>query len=383
MKTYYLLLQKIAGCETIVYPPNNDTIYSFAEQTKFFNNLTKKSKIGTTTSRLLFFMNELARTKSKHEFIEKKHKKMYDYKDNKFCNYENMINILVKAQKYYNAFSKLANIFRYTRKPKITTDLMLCEINKNKMLIYHENALYAFTFSDLINCINKSLHNCSHFYADPRPIRNPYNNLPFSKSNLYNVYFELKKTDYKFSILLHQYFLCEFNINKFKIENEYLIRDAHIKNIVYTTNSDSLYKSMKYMIEHTNKHMKIQKNIDKEKFIKIMRPYYYLYLVTNYHVSGLDKTQYSLQVFRKKIFELYEYNCKFGRVYYKRQPITNVFIYISDLDHPLFTMNDAMHLSSVKHELFFTMEGLSINNDDSEDSDDLPELLTDDSDDDV
>ena len=72
-----------------------------------------------------------------------------------------------------------------------------------------------------------------------------------------------------------------------------------------------------------------------------MRPYYYLYLTANYNVQGIEKTSRASYVFQNKINELYEYNYKFGRVLFIREPITRKFKYIYDLDHPKFTMNDA------------------------------------------
>ena len=50
--------------------------------------------------------------------------------------------------------------------------------------------------------VQKSLSNSDEMYSDPLPIKNPYNNLPFSKSNLYTLYFFIKKSDYVMPVII-------------------------------------------------------------------------------------------------------------------------------------------------------------------------------------
>ena len=72
-----------------------------------------------------------------------------------------------------------------------------------------------------VMCCNKVYQNIHeiYYYKDiniiyfqsntqvPFIYKNPYNNLLFNKSSLYNIYFAIKKSDYIF----HQYFLCLLN----------------------------------------------------------------------------------------------------------------------------------------------------------------------------
>ena len=76
-------------------------------------------------------------------------------------------------------------------------------------------------------------------------IKNPFNNVYFTKANLYNIYFKVKSLDYKMPVLFHQYFMCNFDIQRFEIENESLIRENNIYNIVFKTNPEILFTSVK------------------------------------------------------------------------------------------------------------------------------------------
>jgi hypothetical protein len=294
---------------------------------------------------MYFFMLSLSSCNNLREFSKKKHEKIYGYNHNEFIKNMtlNLVDILNRSQRHYNALTTFAKIIKYKRQPSIKDDLLLNPITNQirHMKIIHINTVYLFTIKDLINIINSSLSNCSTFYADPKEIKNPYNNMTFDHHILYNIYYAIKASDYTFPILFHQYYLCNFNLRNYAIENEYLIRDININNILYNTNEKCLFKSMKKMLEKYLKNIRISDDVDKQEFIKIIRPYYYLYLIKMFHVHGVEKTYKSYEMFIKKIHELYEYNCRFGRVMLKRQPISRKFKQVQDLDHPKFTMNDA------------------------------------------
>ena len=61
--------------------------------------------------------------------------------------------------------------------------------------------------------INKSIINCPDMFVEPLDVKNPYTNLPFSKADLYNIYFKISKTRLNQPILFHAYFNCNFNIS--------------------------------------------------------------------------------------------------------------------------------------------------------------------------
>lgn len=367
MKTFILLLQKIGNTDKIIYPNNQfnnqlNNQLNFKETSEYWNEVySSKSMNNILKSKIYMYIQNLYTSEiplTNEIIIKNKQKNNYEYtKSNIFDNLNvKFLELIYKTQRAYNGFAQLAKIYRDKYiKPKITTDLLLNELHekqKNTMKIFQNNSCYLFTIKDLINHIDVLLSNTQSFFAEPLPIKNPYNNIKFSKAILYNIYFKIKKSDYKFSTLFHNYFLCDFEMKRFKIENEYLIRDEYIKQYVHKTNTIVLFRAMKRMIESSSSSGKrISKDVDKQKFISILRPYYYLYLVYNYHIDGIEKKRKSYILFNRKIFELLEYNPKFGRTYLKKIGICKKYTVISDLEHPTFTMQEALKYDtrSIRH----------------------------------
>lgn len=342
MNTYYAILQINCGFNTVVYPSK---VNDYISNQKFIDNINKERR-NSLASRVYFFIQNLSCTKNLKEFTIMKITKIHRILSSTFLkeNNEVFLQKLFNTQRHYYAFSKLAQIIRYKKTSQIKQDLFLNPFTEKMqtLKIIHRKIMYEFSIRDLINIINTSLSHCILFFAEPQYIKNPYDNIRFSYAVLYNIYFAIQQSSYIMPALYHQFFLCDFNLHRFKMENEYLIRDTHIKKVIYTTEETSLFRSMKNMLKiYSNENLIVNNKINKPEFIQIMRPYYYLYLTANYNVQGIEKTSRASYVFQNKINELYEYNYKFGRVLFIREPITRKFKYIYDLDHPKFTMNDA------------------------------------------
>ena len=109
-----------------------------------------------------------------------------------------------------------------------------------------------FTTGDIINILNTALSNAPNFFVYPLIAKNPYTNMPFNKSMLYNIYFHIKHSNYTMPLLIHNYFLQNFNLHLFAKENENIIRDNAIRNHVMQTDAKKLHSSVLTMIRVHN-----------------------------------------------------------------------------------------------------------------------------------
>ena len=130
MKTYYNILQHVAHTREVVYPKSDH----FEDTMKFWTevNMSRQSQdnIILYTFILTTFRESIipdpesdsnrSSTMSLDKFIKIKHIKINEYLETAnapwVCsNYHLILDILSVAQKHYNAFAKLANIYRYKK----------------------------------------------------------------------------------------------------------------------------------------------------------------------------------------------------------------------------------------------------------------------------
>jgi len=138
------------------------------------------------------------------------------------------------AQRQYHILLRFINKLRLRRSVlRIQTDLILnpiSESHRNVVAVHHNGNKYLFTVMDITKIIESSILNSSHMVSSPIAVKNPYNNLPFTKSSLYNLYFQIKSRDFILSPAFHNYFLCNFNLKRFKLETKlwYAMKPYHV-----------------------------------------------------------------------------------------------------------------------------------------------------------
>jgi hypothetical protein len=197
----------------------------------------------------------------------------------------------------------------------------LNEGDKNIISIIQNNSKYLFNVKDLINIIDTSLTSSYSFFVQPKKIRNPYNNVAFNKSTLYNIYFFIKFNTNYYSELLYKFFECNFNMGTFKVTYEYMLREYIIKNHVYKSASNILHDEIIYMVEEFNElcmyanitnRIKVDKDFPKDRLIKIMQPYLFLFCKALYSYHPLDKKNFS-NYFKKGLLRFSNFNQHFGK----------------------------------------------------------------------
>ena len=161
--------------------------------------------------------------------------------ENIFCSEqfkEQILDLFCSIQKVERALSKFAYVYKYKKATiKIKTDMYLNQIkfgDKNVMCIFDDknSCNYLFTINDLIQIIKKSLIHSPNFFSDPSESKNPYTNLPFNKSTLYNIYFFIKQKNFIMPTLIQNFFIENFDLENFRKNNTHIIRECAIKDFV-------------------------------------------------------------------------------------------------------------------------------------------------------
>jgi hypothetical protein len=237
---------------------------------------------------------------------------------------DRFLTLFCAIKKVYNAFSRLAYLYKYKKSPtKITTDMYLTpieETQKNVICIYDDrnSCKYLFTISDLMQIMKKSLIHSPNFFSDPVECKNPYTNIPFNKSTLYNIYFFIKTTNYIMPDVIHNFFMDNFDIEQFVENNQFMLREYSIKDHVNNLQPDSCYSHVQAMFQSYKKNCHIHPEFPRKKLLEIMRPYLYYYFVSNYSLCYEKKQEYSYQL-RKKLTLFFNHNPNFGKKFLKLQ----------------------------------------------------------------
>jgi hypothetical protein len=181
---------------TIIY----DIIKILVNENDKIDNNNDPTKLDKSDIQLInillnsFTLTKQYNIKKKYIFLKQTLDNIFIENDIKFFFMDN----IQKIQKIYFALNKFAFHYKFKKsKIIVNEDLYLNPIDnnsKNIICIFQDNSRYKFILSDLINIINNSLSNSSYFFSEPLPCRNPFNNIPFNKSTLYNIYFSIKNS---------------------------------------------------------------------------------------------------------------------------------------------------------------------------------------------
>ena len=274
---------------------------------------------------------------------------------------------------------RLAFIYKFKRaKLQVTTDLLLNDLSptdKNVLTIFDSNSKYLFSLTDLVNIFYTSLCNSVYFIPSAVACKNPYNNLPFSKANLYNIYFFILRNKIKVPVIIENYFMCNFSLRRFQFENKRLIHEISIERYVNNSPPTYLYSSITDMMYEYNQErprLKIHPEFPVNKLVDIMRPYLMLYYKSKYSgVRVLNNKNHLL--LNKKMREFKKFNPKFGQKskatssldsMWISQPVSVGF----NERHIIYSLRNADESTFEKSHL--SVDAYNIDEDDDDDTDD-------------
>ena len=320
MHLFNYLIQFLINVSKLIFVVNKNDIASFCNFYHYINKYenTKTSENCFVKNMLYSFItttesNSLTPT-SKFNYL-----KLIIFND--FFNSETkdlFLDNFMRVQRNYYIIMRTLRNYRFRKaKIQVNTDIFLNPINigdKNVFVLFQNNNKYLFTISDLVNIVNSSLGHTDYFFSKPLICKNPYNNIPFNKADLYNIYFFMKSSNIIIPILFHNYFMANFSLSKFKLENEDIIREHAIKDYINTSSEQVLRSKIIQMIRsnYYSDNIKIHNDFPSSKLIKIMKPYLKLYLHSLYSTETNKKISYDI-LLNKKIKEFVKFNPRFGR----------------------------------------------------------------------
>jgi len=298
---------------------------------------------------------------------------------NMFISDENKITIMdtfCKIQRFIHGVMRLKHIWRF-KKSNIynTDDLYLNPIHagdKNTLVLFCNNTRYVFHIRELIGAINTSLSNASHFFAEPIVCKNPYTNLPFNKSALYNIYFAIRESTFIMPTLFHIYFLSDFNLSHFSMNNEQMVNEEYLRTYVQNNCTQNIFNHISEMCMDHKIHINIHKNFPKDKLFTIMKPYLEMYYMSAYSMNE-SKKSYHYRVLHRKLHEFVKYNPTFGRRKVRMTQINpfsksrKIEYYFSDLCPPFYNVGNFavstklfMNSHLCKHDYYNVRHGFNI-----------------------
>ena len=348
MRAFFYILQKCANSTTITYPDEplkfnlsitkkntdtkdtNDTKdYDFITVSYVYNIVckiykefkalpkeTKKSNKNKQTIKQFacakikvfsqIFYNDNNGNKSNSSFF------LHSYKST-------LLETFTKAQRIYNAFTRLAHLYRLKKYKTVVTD----DLSMNPLDIHHQNTFvliqnkskYLFNTNDLVKIIENAITHAPSFFQEPTEPKNPYNNEPFNLATLYNIYFKLKALPRVMPTLIHLFFLSNFNVDHFVLNNEPLLRETAIRKYIHNSTDDILYKSIIKMLaaNHYTRKLTIHKEFPLKTLIEIFKPFLYYFYIINYDIQGTERIDNYKRMLYIKLKKFYEYNKGFGR----------------------------------------------------------------------
>ena len=232
---------------------------------------------------------------------------------------DEFLSIFSKAQKKYNSLARLKYRYMFNKAEyRNDVDMLLSPIDstmKNVIIVFNENSKYLFRIQEMNKIFKTALCNYDEFEtALPLPCKNPYNNVPFSKAQLINIYNQMLYSTSQIDPIVTHYYntgfsLCLLYKNNYVNMNEQYIKDKYTG--LYTKNLviREVKEMINYLDDITNGDIKFPKNDDVYMDLK---PYLQLYYKSEYSTDDYVK-QRTLQELKYRMKSIINANPKYGR----------------------------------------------------------------------
>lgn len=246
---------------------------------------------------------------------------------------DELTNIFRIMQKHNNAFKHFIYRWRYKhlKRYENTNDLRLNNLSSYNSLqvisIVENNTIYDFCLPDLMKIIYNALLYQEHLFSSPTFPKNPYTNLSFGIHNLYNIYFHILESSQIMPHLFYLFFLSNFNIGSFYLNNESLLRDESIKSYYKELSDEEKYNDILTMLNVYAKyvpniiiHAYFPKQNMLDKFGTLLPDY-----LTDQYSYCPTKKSLSRRNIKQFLIVLNKESPKFGRIAYNHISTSNQF----------------------------------------------------------
>lgn len=245
-----------------------------------------------------------------------------------------LLSLFSFLQKGIRGIERFVYLIKY-RKSRIynSTDLYgdtILDNPRNAITIFQNNTRYVFLLRELAKTITTALTNSPYFFSEPICCKNPYTNMPFTKSALYNIYFAIRfYSSLKIPHLFHHYFLCNFDLYYFLTTSEVMIRESYLKQYILSGDNYNIMNIRLFVLEVFRENhilfLNIHRDFPNNQLLTIMRPYLDIYNASKYTLQNGLAYFYRV-VLKYLLIQFMKFNINFGRkrVIIEREPFSHV-----------------------------------------------------------
>lgn len=242
----------------------------------------------------------------------------------------NCINLFYKLQQVLYGLRKFIYIYRikYKSRSYNSTSLILDEFKDDDITlkIYDMNNInynskksityYTFNACDLYNIVEKNIVSYdSYLVYDTIDLKNPYNNISFTYSQLWNIYFFLREKTIKHIPLFTLYFSCNFDKSLFILKHDYVLRNYIIDDYYKTISKKIKINIFRLILDEWYPikihHYQIKINVFND-FYNSKKNLIYDFLMYKYSYN-INLSRYHLSQIKRILQETYDKNPLLGR----------------------------------------------------------------------
>lgn len=247
------------------------------------------------------------------------------YRNPFLTNKEEISFMFSKVQRTYHVLLRFIDrIQKKYAKVRVKCDLNLETIELQEgctVSLFQNQSQYYFTVSDLIKICNAALSYSDHMFPDAYVPKNPYTNQHFSYKALLQIYYAIRRSDYKMPLLLEMFYHANFSIKTFVAKYEYFIREEIIKNFVRNGSEedicDYIYEMLDIGVFEKYKD-KICPDFPRKILVKALKKYVFLYLISEYSLRSADRQYQYFNVLKASLSAFFNKNPTFGRMLSRR-----------------------------------------------------------------